>query len=88
MRIDHIVVHIDKDAEKFDALSSAINDQGFPFNPNAGKRSLEYRVSNINIGNEYIELVGLCVECAFVDAAVDTPLQNGQRGVFCNLLGS
>jgi hypothetical protein len=87
MRIDHIVVHIDKDAEKFDALSSAINDQGFPFNPNAGKRSLEYRVSNINIGNEYIELVRIMRS----NAPSWMPLwthhyNNGQRGVFCIFL--
>lgn len=87
MRIDHIVVHINNDAEQLNALSGAINAQGFPFNPETGKRSLEYRVSNINIGNEYIELVRIMRS----NASSWMPLwthqySSGQRGVFCIFL--
>lgn len=87
MRIDHIVVHTDHDVEKLNSLSSTINAQGFPFNPEAGRRSLEYRVSNINVGNEYIEVVRLMRS----NAPSWMPLwtseySSGQRGVFCIFL--
>jgi hypothetical protein len=87
MRIDHIVVHIDNDPEKVTKLSDTINAQGFPFNPDTGKRNVDFRVNNINVGNEYIEIVRLLKP----EAPSWMPLwahqyTSGQRGVFCIFL--
>lgn len=87
MRIDHIVIHVDNNPEKVNTLSSAINDQGFPFSPETGKRSFEFRVNNINVGNEYIEVVRLLRSHAHSWMPLWAhQYYNGQRGVFCIFL--
>lgn len=87
MRIDHIVVHVDNDPLKVNTLSSAINAQGFPFNPEAGRRSFDYRVNNINVGNEYIEVVRLVRPKTSSWMPLWTNEYNkGERGVFCIFL--
>lgn len=87
MRIDHIVVHIDNHLDKVSTLSDTINAQGFPFNPETGKRSFEFRVNNINVGNEYIEVVRLLRSHAPSWMPLWTHhYSNGQRGVFCIFL--
>jgi hypothetical protein len=59
MRFDHIVIHVDNDTAQLQALQTTLNDQGYPFDPETGRRSLAMRSSNINIGDEYIEVVRL-----------------------------
>lgn len=59
MRLDHIVIHVDNDEPKLQDLKRTLNAQGYPFDPNRGRRSPGVRVSNINIGDEYIEIVRL-----------------------------
>jgi len=59
MRLDHFVVHIDGDQTKLETLKNTIEPMGFPFNPNAGKRTKGFQVANIWIGNQYLELVWL-----------------------------
>jgi hypothetical protein len=59
MQFDHIVIHVDNDAVQLQALQQTLNEQGYPFNPDAGRRSPSLRVSSINIGDEYIEVVRL-----------------------------
>lgn len=51
MRLDHFVVHIDGDQTKLETLKNTIEPMGFPFNPNAGKRTKGFQVANIWIGN-------------------------------------
>lgn len=59
MRLDHIVIHVDHDPKQMDSLRDSINAQGYPFDPDKGKRSGELRSSSINIGPDYLEVVRL-----------------------------
>src|SRR5690606_14106643 len=49
MRLDHIVIHVDNDEPILQDLKRTLNAQGYPFDPNRGRRSPGVRVSNINI---------------------------------------
>jgi hypothetical protein len=59
MRFDHIVVHVDPDNTQLQILRSSLMNIGYPFEPDNGKGNNEFKASNINIGNEYIEVVRL-----------------------------
>lgn len=59
MRLDHFVVHIDNDQAKLESLKSQIEPIGFPFNPHSGKGTKGFKVANIWIGDQYLELVWL-----------------------------
>lgn len=59
MRLDHFVIHIDKDQTKLESLRSQIEPIGFPFNPHSGKGTKGFQVANIWIGDQYLELVWL-----------------------------
>ncbi len=87
MRFDHIVLHVDNNLQELQTLKEALNAQGYPFDPAQSRRNREYASSNINIGNEYIEIVRL-----FKPKAKSwMPLwaneyDQGQRGAFCIFL--
>lgn len=87
MRIDHIVVHIDNDSMRLQAMKNSLTNQGYPFDPANGKGNNEFRSSNINIGSEYLEIVRLMKP----NAQTWMPLwtrnyDNGLRGAYCVFL--
>ena len=87
MRIDHIVIHTDNDAQKLQALKETSNSFGYPFDPETGKKNNEYRVSNINIGAEYIEVVRMLKSGAQSWMPLWTRYYDeGKRGAFCIFL--
>jgi hypothetical protein len=55
-RLDHFVVHIDDDFEMLRSLKDQIEPLGFPFDPSRGKGTKGFKVANIWIGNQYLEL--------------------------------
>jgi hypothetical protein len=59
MRLDHIVIHIEKDPQALRALKEAANTQGYPYETERGSRGFALRSSRINIGDEYLEIVQL-----------------------------
>lgn len=87
MRFDHIVVHVDNDPEKLKSLQATLNEQGYFFDPTSGRRSLSFRISSINVGDEYIEIVRLTRRGihSWVRNWV-TEYDEGQRGAFCIFL--
>lgn len=87
MRIDHVVLHIDNDPMRLQAMKNSLTNLGYPFDPQSGKGNNEFRASNINIGSEYLEIVRLLKP----NAQSWMPLwsrnyDNGQRGAYCIFL--
>jgi hypothetical protein len=87
MRFDHIVIHVDNDLQKLQSLQQSLNALGYPFDPAKGKHNKEYRVSNINIGEEYIEVVRLLKPGVRSWMPVwANAYDSGERGAFCIFL--
>ncbi|TET21576.1 MAG: hypothetical protein E3J71_09460 [Candidatus Stahlbacteria bacterium] len=59
MRLDHLVIHIDNDAEIIERLKKRVTPLGFPFDPETGERTQEFAATNIWIGEQYLQLVRL-----------------------------
>lgn len=83
MRFDHIVIHVNNDAEELQAMKSMLNANGYPFDPARGKRNRYIFSSNLNIGSEYIEIVRLFRKKARNWMPIWTrAYDQGQRGAF------
>lgn len=59
VRLDHFVINIDNDMEKLKDLKKQIEPRGFPFEPTWGKGTKGFKVANIWIGLQYLEMVWL-----------------------------
>src|SRR5690554_1142616 len=59
IRLDHFVVNIDNDVEKLKALKRQIEPLGYPFEPTWGKGTKGFKVANIWIGLQYLEMLWL-----------------------------
>lgn len=87
MKIDHLVLNISKKYQQDSKEIKAIEEAGFPYKPDMGMRSKNFKVSNIWIGNEYLELVRLLQPSGgtwkkeWVDA-----YNLGHRGLMCLML--
>ncbi|MGN1400997.1 MAG: VOC family protein [Bacillus sp. (in: firmicutes)] len=57
MKIDHLVVNVDKSIQEDQEQIHAIQSIGLPYNPKWGKGTKGFKVANIWIGKEYFELV-------------------------------
>jgi len=58
-RLDHFVVNIDNDLEKLKRLKKQIEPLGYPFEPTWGKGTKGFKVANLWIGLQYLEMVWL-----------------------------
>lgn len=56
MRLDHFVVHITKNEGKLELLKSELAELGIPFDPKRGKGTKGFKVANVWIGEQYLEL--------------------------------
>jgi len=56
LRLDHFVVHIDDDVAMLKSLKDQIEPLGFPFDLSRGKGTKGFKVANIWIGDQYLEL--------------------------------
>lgn len=87
MRLDHIVIHVDNDSKQIEAFSESINAQGYPFDPEKGRRSGELRSSTVNIGPDYLEVVRLMKPNAQSWMPVWVrDYDSGHRGAYCIFL--
>ena len=59
IRLDHFVVNIDNDMGKLKELKKQIEPLGYPFEPTWGKGTKGFKVANIWIGLQYLEMVWL-----------------------------
>ncbi|KOS69688.1 hypothetical protein AEA09_14625 [Lysinibacillus contaminans] len=57
MKIDHLVVNVDRSVHEDKDIIEKIHSIGLPYNPKKGKGTKGFKVSNIWIGNEYFEFV-------------------------------
>ncbi|NLM21982.1 MAG: hypothetical protein GX207_09600 [Peptococcaceae bacterium] len=58
-RLDHFVLNIDNDMKKLKELKKQIEPLGYPFEPTWGKETKGFKVANIWIGLQYLEMVWL-----------------------------
>ncbi|MEH7300782.1 VOC family protein [Neobacillus drentensis] len=56
MRLDHFVVHITKDDEKLAGLKDELAKIAIPFEPTKGKGTKGFKVANIWVGEQYLEM--------------------------------
>ncbi|HEY8392734.1 MAG TPA: hypothetical protein VIL83_08415 [Capillibacterium sp.] len=59
IRLDHFVINIDNDLGKLKELKRQIEPLGFPFEPTWGKGTKGFKVANLWIGLQYLEMVWL-----------------------------
>ena len=59
IRLDHFVLNIDNDMQKLKELKERIEPLGFPFEPTWGKGTKGFKVANMWIGLQYLEMVWL-----------------------------
>lgn len=59
LRIDHLVVNIDKKYQTDELEIQSIRNTGLPYEPKWGKGTKGFKASNIWIGNEYLEMINL-----------------------------
>ncbi len=57
MKIDHLVVNVDSYVQEDENFIKQVHSTGLPYKPKWGKGTKGFKVSNIWIGNEYLELV-------------------------------
>jgi hypothetical protein len=57
MRIDHLVVNVDRNVHEDQAFIKEVKTLGLPYEPKWGKGTKGFKVSNLWIGNEYFEMV-------------------------------
>ncbi|WP_339290313.1 VOC family protein [Paenibacillus sp. FSL E2-0201] len=57
MKIDHLVVNVDRNIHEDQTFVKAVQTLGLPYEPKWGKGTKGFKVSNIWIGNEYFEWV-------------------------------
>ncbi len=59
MKLDHFVVNINEKYQKDKNIIDDIRNADFPYEPKWGKGTKGFKVSNLWIGNEYLEMVNI-----------------------------
>lgn len=87
MKIDHLVVNVDKKYQKNSFEIESIRDAGLPYEPKWGKGTKGFKASNIWIGNEYFEMIHLLKEDGggWKSEWVEK-YNSGHRGLICLML--
>lgn len=62
MKIDHLVVNIAEKYQNDNSTIESIRKNKFPYEPKWGKGNKGFKVSNLWIGNEYLEMVRILKE--------------------------
>lgn len=62
MKIDHLVINVDKIYQTDKSVINKIKSNGFPYEPKWGKGTSGFKASNIWIGNEYFEMIRILKE--------------------------
>jgi hypothetical protein len=57
LKIDHLVINVDKEVQEDRAFIGKVREFGLPYEPKWGKGTKGFKVSNMWIGDEYFELV-------------------------------
>lgn len=87
MKLDHFVVNIDKKYQKDKEVVECIRNANFPYEPKWGKGTKGFKVSNLWIGNEYLEMVRILKENGGGWVSEWTKrYHQGHRGMICLML--
>ncbi|MCL2722385.1 MAG: hypothetical protein FWD47_13730 [Treponema sp.] len=57
MKIDHLVINVNKQYQIDKTIINKIKDNGFPYEPKWGKGTFGFKATNLWIGNEYFEMI-------------------------------
>lgn len=83
LRLDHFVIHIDRDPKKILELKTTMDEYDIPFNLDKGKGTSGYKVSNLWIGDQYLEFSYLKKNCGSGWKEEWVKQYNlGKRGIF------
>lgn len=87
MKLDHFVVNINEKYQKSEKVIENIRNMNFPYEPKWGKGTRGFKVSDLWIGNEYLEMVNILKKDGggWVPEWTDKYLQ-GHRGMICLML--
>lgn len=87
MKIDHFVVNVDEIYQNDNNTIENIRKNDFPYEPKWGKGSKGFKVSNLWIGNEYLEMVHILKENGGGWVKDWTIKYNqGHRGMICLMI--
>ncbi len=87
MKLDHFVLNIDKRYQEDEGVIEHIKSVGFPYEPKWGKGTNGFKVSNLWIGNEYLEMVNVLNSTGGGWVEEWTEKYNkGHRGLICLML--
>lgn len=87
MRLDHFVVNVDKKYQKDGKVIDNIRNMNFPYEPKWGKGTKGFKVSDLWIGNEYLEMVHILKKDGGGWVPEWTAKYNqGHRGLICLML--
>lgn len=87
MKIDHIVVNVDKKYQKDNSTIENIRKTGLLYEPRSGKGTNGFKASNIWIGYEYFEMINILKPegGGWVPEWADR-FNQGHRGMICLML--
>lgn len=86
MKLDHFVINVDRKYQKEEKFISDIRDS-IPYEPKWGKGTKGFKVSNLWIGNEYLEMVHILKNSGGGWIPEWTAKFNqGHRGMICLML--
>ncbi len=87
MKIDHLVVNVDKKYQADKDVIENIRQSAIPYEPSWGKGTKGFKASNIWIGNEYFEMIRILKTDGGGWIPDWTKLYNqGHRGMICLML--
>ena len=84
LTLDHIVVHVDGD--DITQLKSELDRAGLPFEPDWGKKAKGFKVANVWIGRQYVEIVNILAPDNLWQPQWSARHARGDRGVYCLFL--
>ena len=84
MTLDHIVIHLD--ADDLGAFKRELDEAGVPFEPGWGKKAKGFRVANLWVGAQYLELVEIVAPENLWQPRWSRRHAEGERGVYCLFL--
>ena len=87
MKIDHLVVNVDEKYHNDNNIIKSIRENNFPHEPKWGKGTKGFKVSNLWIGNEYLEMIRILKENGggWIQEWI-TKYNYGHRGMICLML--
>lgn len=87
MKLDHFVINVDEKYQKDKDIIEGIRNKKFPYEPKWGKGTKGFKVSDLWIGNEYLEMVHILKKNGGGWIPEWTAKYNqGHRGVICIML--